>query len=115
VELPGAATAIVDPAKVRDYLLSSDHPVGHAKARFFTALGFTQENWPQLRDALLRLAFEADAQPEPESPFGQKYVLRGIIQGPGPTAGRATVETVWIVLNGETVPRFVTAYPGDRP
>lgn len=58
-------------------------PVGHAKARFFTSLGFTQENWPELRDALLRLAHEAQAEPEPESPFGQKYVLRGMIEGPG--------------------------------
>ena len=112
--LPGAAAAIVDPAKVRDYLLSPDHPIGHAKARFFTSLGFTHEHWPELRDALLRLAQTADAEPEPESPFGQKYILRGIIEGPGATERRAVVETVWIVLTGETAPRLVTAYPGDR-
>jgi hypothetical protein len=114
VKLPGAAAAIVDPVKVRDYLLSPDHPVGHAKARFFSSLGFTQEHWSELRDALLRLAQSADAEPEPGSPFGQKYRLRGIIEGPGPSSRRAVVETVWIVLVGETAPRLVTAYPGDR-
>jgi hypothetical protein len=114
VKLPGATAAVVDAAKVRDYLLSPDHPVGHAKARFFTSLGFTQDHWPELRDALLRLAHEAEAEPEPESPFGQKYILRGIIEGPGPTPRRAVVEAVWIVLYGETMPRLVTAYPGDR-
>lgn len=113
MKLPSAESAIVDPAKVRDYLLSPDHPVGHAKARFFTSLGFTREHWAELRDALLRLAREADAESGPASPFGQKYVLGGIIEGPGPAARRAWVETVWIILRGETAPRLVTAYPGE--
>ncbi len=67
VKLPGAAAAVVDAAKVRDYLLSPDHPVGHAKARFFTSLGFTQGNWPLRRKALLRLAHETDAELGPET------------------------------------------------
>ena len=38
----------VEDAKVRTYLLSSSHPVGRFKARFFRSLGFTEENWPEL-------------------------------------------------------------------
>jgi hypothetical protein len=113
MRLPNAGRAVVDPAKVRDYLLSPDHPDGSSKARFFGALGFTREGWPRLRDALLAVAREGEAEPGTASVFGQKYVARGII--PGPDGRAAAVVTVWIVLRGDDVPRFVTAYPGEAP
>ena len=59
--LPGAERAVVEPAKVRDYLLSPEHPVGRGKARFFTGLGFRRERWPELRDALLALGRTGEA------------------------------------------------------
>jgi hypothetical protein len=110
VQLPGAERAFVDPAKVRDYLLSPEHPVGRGKARFFAALGFRRADWPVLQAALLQLAREAPAHPGEATAFGQKYRVGGMMQGPN---GRvAAVETAWIVLVGEDVPRFVTAFPG---
>jgi hypothetical protein len=36
VVLPNSERAIVDEAKVRDYLLSPSHPVGRFKAAFFS-------------------------------------------------------------------------------
>ena len=115
MKLPVAEQAIVDPAKVRDYLLSFEHPVGRSKARFFAALGFSRERWPELQRALERLAVEGEAAPGAASPFGQKYVVRGMIRGPEPRARAAAVESAWIVLHGEAAPRLVTAYPGDAP
>jgi len=50
--IPGAERAVVDVAKVRDYLLSPGHRVGSAKARFFTQLGFDHQKWTALRDEL---------------------------------------------------------------
>lgn len=112
MELPNARQAIVDPAKIRDYLLSPEHPVGRAKARFFGALGFRQVEWPLLREALLAHAF-GEAELSGSGPRGQKYAVRGILQGP---VGRGTpVISVWIVLAGEDLPRLVTAYPGEAP
>jgi hypothetical protein len=111
VRLPNAEQAIVPPEKVRDYLLSPDHRVGRSKARFFGALGFTPEAWPRLRDALLALAREGMAETGEATVFGQKYAVRGILQGP---AGRAApVVTAWIILRGEAAPRLVTAYPAE--
>jgi len=43
VRIRNAEHAVVDPAKLRDYLLSPEHPVGRAKARYFTALGFASD------------------------------------------------------------------------
>ena len=54
--LPNADRAVVEDAKVRDYLLSPTHPVGRFKSVFFAALGFSANQWPVLRDALLELA-----------------------------------------------------------
>jgi hypothetical protein len=42
VKVPGAEHAIVDAAKVRDYLLSHEHPVGRFKAVFFEAFDYTR-------------------------------------------------------------------------
>lgn len=44
--------------------------------------------------------------------FGQKYEVRGVITGPQNRP--VELVTVWIVLSGEEVPRFITAYPGDE-
>ena len=97
--------------KVRDYLLSPEHPVGRAKARFFGALGFIRAAWPALQRVLLDLAIRGEATLGQSSPHGQKYEVRGIIVGP---SGReAQIVTVWIVLTDEDFPRLVTAYPGD--
>ena len=111
MQIPGADRAIVDPIKVREYLLSLEHPVGRGKARFFLALGFSRNEWSTLQRALLSVARQSDAKPLPASPYGQKYEACAIIQGPRGQA--AEVVTIWIILAGEDFPRLVTAYPGD--
>jgi hypothetical protein len=111
VRLPHAESAVVGSRKLTTYLLSSEHPVGRFKAAFFFALGFTPQNWEKLELELRKLARWGTAEPSERNAFGQKYVVRGRITGP---EGRSDMVTsVWIVLNSEEIPRFVTAYPGD--
>jgi hypothetical protein len=111
VRLPNAEQAVIDPRKLRDYALSSEHSVGRFKAVFFSSLGFSSTNWGALDHEIRRLAIEGTAEIGDRTPFGQKFVVRGIIYGP---AGRsAEVITVWINLTGEEIPRLVTVYPGD--
>ena len=50
--IPNADRATIEPAKLRDYLLSSTHPIGRFEAHFFVALGFTAEGWVELAEAL---------------------------------------------------------------
>lgn len=109
MRLPSAEHAVVDPAKIRDYLLSPEHPVGRAKARFFAALGFHRADCVALHHALLVHAAAGEAEPGSVTPYGRKYTVRGILQG---ADGRsAPVVSIWIILAGEHVPRLVTAYP----
>jgi hypothetical protein len=113
VKLPGVDDALIDPTKVRDYLLSSSHPIGRFKGAFFRSLGYSEGEWQRLERDLRSLAALGRAVRGAVSPYGQKYEVRGILRGP---SGRtAALVTVWIVLTGEEAPRLVTAYPGaDR-
>jgi hypothetical protein len=110
VLLPNADRAEIEPAKIRDYLLSATHPIGRFKARFFRALGFSPDRWEQLEAALRAQHLTQDAEPAASAVAGQKFTIRAILNGP---AGQsAIVVSVWFIAAGETVPRFVTAYPG---
>jgi hypothetical protein len=109
MSLPNAEGAIVDPTKIRDYLLSTAHPVGRFKAAFFVSLGYSADRWEVLRDDILTLARTGTAVPGQPSPYGRKFELDGILTGPsGPSAA---VGTVWILRTGEQFPRFITAFP----
>ena len=109
MSLPNADRAIIDAAKIRDYLLSEIHPVGRFKAAFFIALGYSTDRWELLRDDLLEVARGNPAASGKPSPFGQTFKVDGILTGP---SGRsADVGSVWIIRATEDSPRFVTAFP----
>lgn len=106
--LPNVELASVDEEKVRDYLMSSEHPIGRFKAAFFRSLGYTRDEWELLRSHLLTLASRCAAVAKPADVYGQKYEVSGILEGP---SGSADLMTVWIIRAGEDHPRLVTAYP----
>ena len=52
--LPNAENAFIDDRKLIDCCLSESHPVGKHKARvFISALGFSVENYQDLKNAIL--------------------------------------------------------------
>ena len=111
MKLPAAERVIIEPAKIRDYLLSTSHPVGRFKAPFFASLGYTNANWRRLEKDLRDLAISGDAEPGRDSLYGLKYEIHGTLKGP--SGKSAEVLIVWIVLFGGDVPQFVTAFPGE--
>lgn len=109
MKIPNYLNAIIPPAKLVDYLLSPSHRDGRHKARYFSQLGFSQENWQEFEDFLRQHVQEHEISREEPSPFGTRYVLEGIIKMPD---GRtAKIRTVWFIRSEENIPRFVTAYP----
>jgi hypothetical protein len=107
-----ASTALIDRLKIAHYLLSESHPVGRFKSNFFTAFGYSAGAWEVLAADLQRHAAENEAVATEKSRYGQKYEVRGSLRT---TSGRTVaLVTVWIILDGEDVPRFVTAYPERR-
>jgi hypothetical protein len=110
VLLPSADKAIIDVAKVRDYVLSPHHAVGRFKARFFGALGFSADVWQVFEQALRDQHLTHAATSMGTDVHGEAFTIHAILRGP--TGVSATVVSVWFVRAGEDVPRFVTAYPG---
>jgi len=99
-------------SKIEDYLLSATHPHGRHKAKFFNKYGFFQDSWEALASALLKHADELEVAGVEDTSFGMRYTLKGRIVAPD---GRTPViHSVWFVEKGESVPRFVTAYPAKR-
>ena len=112
MKLPRSQGAIVPEEKITGYLLSESHPVGRAKARYFKKIGYGEENIAQLGEDLIKIAVSNAVSEEVRTVFGVKYIVDGTVVSP---AGiRARLRTVWIIETGESLPRFVTAYPAGE-
>ena len=109
MKLPNAENAVIERAKIVDYLLSETHFDGQHKATFFRRFGFVPERWQELAAALRNHVLQHDLAREEPSPFGRRLVVEGIMTTPD---GRTPlVRSVWFLRTGESLPRFVSAYP----
>jgi hypothetical protein len=111
VNLP-PESAVIEPAKLRDYLLSFDHPDGRGKARYLARLGYTRERWELLARDLRQQILPLEAKPTRESRWGMKYEILGVLRGPNGRA--AAIRSIWIVLHGDTRPHLVTLIPREQ-
>jgi hypothetical protein len=109
MKLPENLNIIIPERKLTDYLLSETHAVGKAKAKYFRALGYGDENVGLLKESLVRIASANEVSEAISTTFGAKYVIDGIIVSPNGVTAR--IRTVWILETGETHLSFVTAYP----
>jgi len=110
--LPNAHRAIIDRSKLSGYVLSSSHPIGRFKARFFYGLGYDPEDPDRLSDDLRFQHLVREAVERSTSKYGTRFEIRGPLTGPN--GRRAEVVSVWFVRSEEDFPRFVTAYPGEK-
>jgi uncharacterized protein DUF6883 len=109
MKLPYAANARVDRKKVVEYLLSSSHPDGSSKARFFSRFGFRVDEWNIFARALRKHAKVHVVSVSMESTHGTRHSVDGILETPD---GRnPEVRTVWILTKRSRAPRLITAHP----
>src|SRR5690349_17460105 len=110
MKLPNLENAIVAEAKITRYLLDLASENGKAKATFFLAFGFTIETWQVMVAAFKQHANDYDVtKVEERPPFGVHYVIEGMFNSPD---GRnPAVRVIWIIDDGDDVPRLVSAYP----
>lgn len=109
MKLPNRHKAIIPREKLLNYLLSANHIVGRAKAKFFRNLGFDENNAKEFHKALSDIAGENEVQETKKSPFGIKYIIDGDLISP--IGRKVRIRTVWIIENNHSIPRFVTAFP----
>lgn len=114
MKLRNAHLAVVDRAKVLDYLLNDAHPDNGGKAQFFALLGFSREDPERLMRALREVAVKGKVVKTGESTHGEKYVVDGWLSAHTHESRQWSVRTIWIIDRGENAPRLVTAYPGKE-
>ena len=107
--LPNAYRARVDREKIIEYLLCESHPDGRAKAVFFVKFGFRVEQWEILAESLRKHGMTNPVAKIVSSEYGVSYCVEGPIETPG--GARPNIRTVWIIEEGISEPRLITAYP----
>lgn len=108
MRLPAGEQAVVEDAKLLDYVLNPAHPIGrHHAALFEQLLGITRANYDSLKEQLLRAAVSADVEAGKPSSFGQKFEMRLSVRGP---LGARPVLAVWMLDEGQASPRLITCY-----
>ena len=107
--LPNAEEARINREKIIEYLLSESHPDGRAKAAFFAKYGFKVEQWEVLAASLRKHGIDNPVVKTVKSEYGVRYCVDGPVETPG--GDRPDIRTVWIVEEGSSEPRLVTAYP----
>jgi hypothetical protein len=108
MKLPYVERALVPDTKLGAYLLSLSSAGGKDKAAFFLRFGFSRSRPEEFRTALLAHGEQHDVASTRVNVQGTKYIVEGELISPD---GRnPLVRSVWIILNEENTPRFVTAY-----
>jgi len=104
-----AGGRLVSEAKVCDYLLNADHPVGKAKATYFSHFGFEADHHVTLLKALLAHPDENTVVEVRANAYGVSSIVECRLQTPD---GRdPCIRSVWFLETGSTIQRLVTAYP----
>ena len=108
MRIPNSHKAVVDIAKLRDYSLNPNHPVGQHKARVFrAALGITLKDAELLRGLALEIASNDNAKRGAASVFGDKYVIDSVVEHGGKSA---VIRFCWIIEFGTDFPRLTSCY-----
>lgn len=108
-KLPHAQDAVVDRAKLRDYVLSPDHEYGRHKARvFLSALGIDRDGWEYLRDQIAAGVIEAEVSEVRTGRYGLRYSVPMLIEGLNGQTHEIT--TGWIIEQEGATPRLTSAY-----
>ncbi len=112
MKLRDADRAIVERAKITEYLLNPANPRNRGKAAFFASFGFDTAHWYLLAAALRGHAAENEVMGTQMTAYGLQVTVSGPLRTPD---GRdPLVRSGWIVPPGE-MPRLVTAFRERKP
>ncbi len=112
MKLPNQQSAYIPPEKLTHYLLDPNHRIGGAKARFLMRFGFSPLQPEELERALHNHARANDVEAVEAVEHGTKYRIRGSLESPD--TRNPEVLTIWVILDAEDFPRFVTLVPERR-
>src|SRR2546429_114493 len=100
MRLPNADRAVVERAKIAEYLLNPEHPDNGGKAVFFVTLEFSRSDWDTFANALRKLALTADVTESMETVHGKKYIVDGELENPAGKGGSGAFDLDCRCRNG---------------
>ena len=107
--LPNVEQAAFTEEKFTGYFLNPDHPSGGDKALVFEkVLGYNKNNWQDLKAEMQKGLLKYRCSRYEVTQHGEQFEVQMMLKGP--TGRYAKVKTAWIIDNGETSPRIVSAY-----
>lgn len=109
MRLPNAHLAVVERAKVAEYLLNPRHRCGASKARFFLEFGFQIDDWEVFAEALREHGQVHEVSLVRQTRWGPRYEIDGELNAPDGRQPR--IRTIWQFDDGQIAPRLITAYP----
>jgi hypothetical protein len=99
----------VETAKITDYLLNLDHPIGAGKAKFFKGVGFSEEKVEEFAAALRTHAAQNNIADVVRNSYGVKTVIDCFMPTPSGTA--YCIRSVWNDYLDGAPPKLITAHP----
>lgn len=109
MKIPNRSNAIIQPDKLRDYLLDVAHKRGKSKAALLLSFGYTPENWRVLENDLRQYHLTAEVMAVRETLYGTRYEVQAMLVTP---IGRPLrVRSIWQIDAGTDYPRFITLFP----
>ena len=108
MKLPNFQKVIIPESKLSGYCLNLEHEDGQHKARVFrAALGLTDENSDELKNALLQATMNYEAELQKNTANGDLYIILFPMTRNDKTE---IIKSVWIIRSNEDFPRLVTCY-----
>jgi len=109
MKLPNAERAVIQQAKIVDYLLNVEHRDGGSKAKLLLSLGYAPANWRQLKSDLVQMHLQEDVIVSRQTISGVRYEIVPPLTGP--SGDTVLFRSVWQIDLGTDAPRLVTMYP----
>ena len=109
MKIPNAAIAIIDQAKIVNYLLDVDHVHGASKARLLHSLGYSVGIWQQLEVDLRAAHLTEDVIASRDTAWGMRYEIVAPLTGP--SGDTVLFRSIWQIDIGADRPRLITMYP----
>ena len=108
--VPGAEAAFIDDSKLLEYALSLEHSVGRAKAVFFQSIGYTRDEYEELKYGILEVLPYVEGRFIKKNPDDADNWEAIITIRRRDKDGTADICIVWEVRE-ERPTRLITVYP----
>ena len=109
MKIPNSNLAVIEPSKLTDYLLNTEHKRGGTKAKLLVHFGYSLENWQQLEADIRKYHLDLDVNVVKETAYGIKYEISANLLTP--INRHLLVKTVWQIDTGTDFPRLITLVP----